>query len=120
MNILLVDDTKTDRLIMSTYLSQMGHTVTLGENGRQAVELYKEIQPDLLVMDVIMPEMDGYQATEQIRKAGHTLPIIAMSADETDETRALAFEAGMNEYLMKPARVESIKQLLIKHFSSTI
>ena len=75
---------------------------------------------DVVFMDLLMPEMDGYQATSQIREKGHTLPIIAMSADETDETRAAAFEAGMNEYLMKPARVEGIKQLLIKLFSTKI
>jgi CheY-like chemotaxis protein len=64
--------------------------------------------------------MDGYQAAEQIRKSGHSIPIIAMSADEDDETRAAAFRSGMNEYVMKPARVESIKQLLIKLFSTSI
>jgi len=67
-----------------------------------------------------MPELDGYQAAELIREAGQTLPIIAMSADENDETRNAAFEAGMNDYLTKPARVESIKKLLIKLFSKTI
>jgi CheY-like chemotaxis protein len=70
-------------------------------------------------MDLLMPEMDGYQAAEEIRAAGHTLPIVAMSADETDETRQAAFEAGMNDYLTKPTRVESIKHLLIKLFSKT-
>jgi len=64
--------------------------------------------------------MEGYQATEQIRKAGHEIPVIAMSADDDDATRAAAFNAGMNEYVMKPARVESVKQLLIKLFSTTI
>ena len=75
---------------------------------------------DVLFMDLMMPEMDGFQATEQIRAAGHTLPIVAMSADETNETKQAAFEAGMNDYLMKPTRVESIKHLLIKLFSKTI
>jgi CheY-like chemotaxis protein len=71
-------------------------------------------------MDLLMPEMDGYEATRQIRSSGYTLPVIAMSADEDDETRAAAFKAGMNEYVRKPARVENIKQLLIKLFSTTI
>jgi len=75
---------------------------------------------DVVFMDLLMPEMDGYQATEAIRKAGYTLPIIAMSADEDEKLRAAALKAGMNDYVMKPARVESIKQLLIKLFSKTI
>ena len=56
----------------------------------------------------------------QLVKSGQTLPIIAMSADEDDIIRAAAFKAGMNDFVMKPARVETIKQLLIKLFSTTI
>ena len=55
-----------------------------------------------------------------IRKAGHDLPIIAMSADQEEKTREAAFQAGMNEFVSKPARVESVKQLLIKLFSTTV
>lgn len=77
MKILLVDDTKTDRMIMSTYLTKMGYEVSQGENGVQAVKLYKELKPDLLIMDVIMPEMDGYEAAEKIRKESEDwFPII--------------------------------------------
>ena len=75
---------------------------------------------DVLFMDLLMPEMDGFQATEIIRAAGHKLPIVAMSADERDDTRKAAFEAGMNDYLVKPTRVENIKHLLIKLFSTSI
>ena len=71
-------------------------------------------------MDLLMPEKDGYQATKEIRKAGHTQPIIAMSADEDEKTKKAAISAGMNEYVVKPARVESIKQLMIKLFSTKI
>ena len=68
MNILLIDDTKTDQLIMKTHLSKIGHEITLGNNGRQAVELFKEVQPDLVIMDVVMPEMDAYEAAQKIRQ----------------------------------------------------
>jgi hypothetical protein len=71
-------------------------------------------------MDLLMPETDGYQATEMIRNEGHTLPIIAMSADQDDRTRKAALAAGMNEYISKPARVENVKQLLIKLFSTNL
>ena len=75
---------------------------------------------DVVFMDLLMPETDGYQATEQIRGSGHTLPIIAMSADQEESTRKAAFKAGMNDFVSKPARVESVKQLLIKLFSTKV
>ena len=103
MNILLVDDTKTDRLIMSTYLSKMGHQVTLGENGLQAVELFKSRQPDLLLMDVIMPEMDGYEAAAKIREVSDEwVPIIFLSARIDPEDIIKGIDAGGDDYLTKP------------------
>ncbi|MDH5766213.1 MAG: diguanylate cyclase [Gammaproteobacteria bacterium] len=103
MKILLVDDTKTDRLIMSTYLSKMGHDVVLAENGVQAVSTYKEVMPDLLVMDVIMPEMDGYEAAQNIRKmSDEWIPIIFLSARIKSEDIIKGIEAGGDDYLTKP------------------
>ena len=103
MNILLVDDTRTDRLIMSTYLSKMGHQVTLGENGLQAVELFKSMQPDLLLMDVIMPEMDGYEAAAKIREVSDEwVPIIFLSARINPEDIIKGIDAGGDDYLTKP------------------
>ena len=68
MKILLVDDTKTERLIISAYLEKLGHTTICAENGHQAIELFKSKSPDLVLMDVIMPEMDGHEAARCLRK----------------------------------------------------
>jgi diguanylate cyclase (GGDEF)-like protein len=103
MKILLVDDTLTERLIMSSYLKKMGHEVVLGENGRQAIDLYHEHHPDLLIMDVIMPVMDGHEAARAIR--GQTedwVPIIFLSARSEPEDIASGIEAGGDDYLTKP------------------
>ena len=120
LSILIAEDNLINQKVAQSIFKNIGYEIDLAKNGSEAVEMMEKGNYHVVFMDLLMPEMDGYQATELIRKAGHTLPIIAMSADETDETRAAAFEAGMNEYLMKPARVESIKQLLIKLFSTTI
>lgn len=103
MKILLVDDTKTERLIMMAYLKNLGYEVILGENGRQAVELYNSEHPDLVVMDVIMPEMDGYEAARTIRadKSGW-IPIIFLSARVSPEDIAEGINAGGDDYLTKP------------------
>ena len=120
LSILIAEDNLINQKVAQSIFKNIGYEIEIAKNGREAVEMMNAGNYDVIFMDLLMPEIDGYQATEEIRKGGHTLPIIAMSADEDDKTRAAAFKAGMNEYVMKPARVESIKQLLIKLFSTTI
>jgi signal transduction histidine kinase/CheY-like chemotaxis protein len=120
LSILIAEDNLINQKVAQSIFKNIGYEIEIAKNGLEAVQMMEESNYDVVFMDLLMPEMDGYQATSEIRKAGYTLPVIAMSADETDETRAAAFEAGMNEYLMKPARVERIKQLLIKLFSTTV
>ena len=120
LSILIAEDNLINQKVAQSIFKNIGYEIEIAKNGLEAVQMMEKSNYDVVFMDLLMPEMDGYQATSEIRKAGYTLPVIAMSADETDETRAAAFEAGMTEYLMKPARVESIKQLLIKLFSTTV
>ena len=120
LNILLAEDNLINQKVAQSIFKNIGYEIEIAKNGKEAVEMVAEGKYDVIFMDLLMPEMDGYQATRQIRKLGHTLPIIAMSADEDDITRKAAFEAGMIDYVSKPARVENIKQLLIKLFSTSI
>ena len=120
LSILLAEDNLINQKVAQSIFKNIGYEIDIAKNGKEAVEMMEKGKYDVLFMDLLMPEMDGYQATTQIRKSGHTLPIIAMSADEDDVTRKAAFEAGMVDYVRKPARVETIKQLLIKLFSTSI
>lgn len=120
LSILLAEDNLINQKVAQSIFKNIGYEIDIAKNGREAVELIEKSKYDIVFMDLLMPDTDGYQATEEIRKAGYKLPIVAMSADEDDKTRAAAFKAGMNEYVMKPARVETIKQLLIKLFSTTV
>jgi CheY-like chemotaxis protein len=120
LSILIAEDNLINQKVAQSIFKNIGYEIDIAKNGREAVERMEQGKYDVVFMDLLMPEMDGYQATRQIRKSGHTLPVIAMSADEDDLTRKAAFEAGMNDYVMKPARVENIKQLLIKLFSTRI
>jgi signal transduction histidine kinase/CheY-like chemotaxis protein len=120
LSILIAEDNLINQKVAQSIFKNIGYEIEIAKNGKEAVEMVENGSYDVVFMDLLMPEIDGYQATEQIRKAGHTLPIIAMSADQDDKTRADAFAAGMNDYVSKPARVESVKQLLIKLFSTTI
>ncbi len=120
LSILLAEDNLINQKVAQSIFKNIGYEIDIAKNGKEAVEMMEKGKYDVLFMDLLMPEMDGYQSTREIRKLGHTLPIIAMSADEDDVTRKAAFEAGMVDYVRKPARVETIKQLLIKLFSTSI
>ncbi|MFH0759350.1 MAG: response regulator [Bacteroidota bacterium] len=120
LSILLAEDNLINQKVAQSIFKNIGYEIDIAKNGSEAVKMIDEGKYDVVFMDILMPEMDGYQATQQIRQKGYTLPVIAMSADEDDIIRKAAFDAGMNEYVLKPARVENIKQLLIKLFSTTI
>ena len=106
MKILVVDDTLTERMILSAVLKKLGHEVVTGEDGREAVELYAEHQPDLLLMDVMMPVMDGHQAAREIRAhqalAEDWVPIIFLSGRSEARDIQQGIEAGGDDYLTKP------------------
>lgn len=120
LSILLAEDNLINQKVAQSIFKNIGYEIEIAKNGAEAVEQVEKQKFDVIFMDLLMPEMDGLQAAEEIRAAGHKVPIVALSADESDEARKAAFEAGMNDYLMKPTRVESIKHLLIKLFSQTI
>ncbi len=103
MKILLADDTSTDLFILVSYLRKMGHEVISCEDGKQAFELFKLHQPDLVVLDVIMPEMDGHEVARKIRGLGDQwVPIIFLSAKTRAEDIVAGIEAGGDDYLTKP------------------
>jgi len=120
LSILLAEDNLINQKVAQSIFKNIGYEIDIARNGKEALEFLENQEYDVVFMDLLMPEMDGYQATREIRKKGKQIPVIAMSADEDQVTRNAAFEAGMNEYVTKPARVENVKQLLIKLFSTTV
>ncbi len=120
LKILCAEDNLINQKVAKSIFKNIGYEIDLAKNGLEAVEMVAKTKYDVVFMDLLMPELDGLEATEAIRKAGYEQPIVAMSADDDEESREAAFSAGMNDYLNKPARVESVKQLLIKFFSTSI
>ena len=106
LKILLAEDNLVNRKLVSALLNKAGHTVSFAENGREAVELHKKQDFDLILMDVEMPEMDGLEATTRIRNTprdrSRRIPIIAMTAHAMKGDRERFLEAGMDDYLAKP------------------
>ena len=116
--ILLVDDNLVNRQIGLKILEKLGHSITLAENGNQAVEIIKknhidnQTPFDLVLMDCQMPEMDGFDATKSIRKLQITVPIIALTANTSNEDKQRAFDSGMNDFLTKPFKVDEIQEVI--------
>lgn len=106
MKVLLAEDSRTNQILISAYIEEAGHQIVIAENGQQAIDLFLEIQPDLVLMDIIMPVMDGIDAATQIRKISiredEWTPIIFLSgiSDANDIVRAI--DAGGDDYLIKP------------------
>lgn len=101
-NVLLVDDNEMNRLVASLILRNNKATVFHAANGNQALNQLKNGDIDLVLMDIQMPEMDGYEATRIIRQRGNTLPVIALTAEAIKGEQEKCLEAGMNDYISKP------------------
>ena len=104
MNILVVDDSPTIRAALKGLLERMGHTVVEANDGEQALHLYRQDRPGLVLIDVVMPIMDGYESARHMRetKADEWVPIIFLSSKEADQDLDRAIEAGGDDYLVKP------------------
>ena len=103
-HILIVDDNKMNRLLLARGLEQQGHKVAFAENGRQALEMLRAQCLDLVLLDVLMPEMDGYQVLEQLMADPHlkNVPVIMVSAVDELESVVKCIELGAEDYLPKP------------------
>ncbi|MCU0561799.1 MAG: response regulator [Desulfobacterales bacterium] len=116
LKILVVEDTAFNQKFILRLLERWGHTPVLAEDGSRAVELYSGANFDLILMDLQMPEMDGFQAARAIRmiedaRGGHT-PIIALSAHAIHDERERCLESGMDEYLPKPVDSDALRRMI--------
>ncbi|USD35343.1 MULTISPECIES: GGDEF domain-containing response regulator [Vibrio] len=103
MKILLVDDVQMERMQLAIRLKQLGHTVEMAESGEQALEMYPTFEPELILLDISMPEMDGFEVSKRIRSIyKEWIPIIFLSSHDEPTMIANAIEAGGDDYLTKP------------------
>jgi len=104
LNILAADDTDTNRRLLERFVARAGHDITVVCDGREAVDFCELMRPDLILMDVMMPDMDGLEATRQIRKlfGDHWVPIIFLTAKTDPEDVLEGLAAGGDDYLLKP------------------
>lgn len=118
--VLLVEDNAVNRLLLKKLLTPLEMDIREAHNGEEAIELWQSWEPDLIWMDMLMPGMDGYEATRRIRAAeassGHSHTcIIALTANAFEESKQDMLAAGCDDALYKPFKVESILQMMQKH-----
>ncbi len=106
--ILVVEDDKNTRRLMSAVLTRAGYAPVLAEDGEEALRYVETRQVDLIVLDVMMPRMDGYELTNRLRSAGCTLPILMVTARETQEDKKRGFIIGADDYMVKPVDEEEM------------
>lgn len=106
VTILVAEDNEVNQMVVEQILETTGHTFAIVDNGRKAVEMYRQLRPKLVLMDVSMPDMNGLEATMAIREAeqetGEHVPIIGLTAHALKGDREMCLEAGMNDYMSKP------------------
>jgi len=115
-NILLVEDNEVNQLIACALLEELDINITIANNGVEALEKIKSQKFDLVLMDIQMPEMDGYEATRELRKIPQydNIPIIAMTANAMQEDINRSFESGMDAHIAKPIEVEKLHKVLLE------
>nr|WP_233061293.1 response regulator [Parvularcula mediterranea] len=122
LKILIAEDNRVNQLVVTNMIAGLGFEIEIADNGKIAVEKFKEERPDLIIMDVSMPEMDGLEATKAIRAYEREtsfgrVPIIAATAHAMEEDKKRCREAGMDDYVAKPLRQDAILAKIKKWIS---
>lgn len=118
LKILLVEDNFLNQKLICLNLIKFGYLIDIANNGMEALDMIKKNRYDLIIMDLMMPLMDGLEATKEIRKyesnLSYSTPIIGLTANTFDADRERCLQHGMNEYMAKPFEIDLFKYLIKK------
>ena len=120
LKILVAEDNAINQKVAKTLFKNIGYEVEFAKHGLEVLDMVNKTKYDIIFMDIMMPEMDGIQATIELRKMKNDVPIIAMTANIAKDEKANAIASGMNDYITKPVRIDTVKKILIKLFSEEI
>jgi CheY-like chemotaxis protein len=117
MRVLIVEDDDDTRLLFRTMLESLGHDVLEADNGRRGIEIALKENPELIVMDIRMPGVDGYLGVGALRaiQGFQTLPIVAITADYSSQTKERAIAAGFNECIGKPITRDDLERIITRY-----
>jgi twitching motility two-component system response regulator PilH len=105
-SILVVDDSPTEIHVFKTMLEKNGFEVTTAQSGEEGIERAKQVKPDLILMDVVMPGLNGFQATRQLGNDAETsnIPVIIVTTKDQETDKVWAMRQGAKDYIVKPAK----------------
>ncbi len=106
--ILIVEDDMGIRVVLQDTLASQGYDVKTAENGIEGLELAKQLRPDLVILDVMLPMMDGYEICKRIRKEGITSPVMMLTVKDEEVDKVLGLELGADDYVTKPFSVKEL------------
>jgi len=112
LRVLVAEDNSVNRVVVGAMLKKIGCIVEFAENGAEAVAKARLNAYDLIFMDCLMPEMDGWSATLEIRRRDSRTPVVAITANATADDRTRCMKVGMNDYLSKPLRSAELVRVL--------
>lgn len=119
--VLIVDDSPTEVHILKTYLGNKGHEVLVAQDGKVGIEMAEKETPDLILMDVVMPGVNGFQATRKLSRNDKTaeIPVIMVTTKSQETDRIWGMRQGAVDYLVKPVKekilIEKVEEILSKN-----
>jgi signal transduction histidine kinase/CheY-like chemotaxis protein len=119
LSILLVEDNPLNVLVAQTILEGQGAHIDVATNGQEALDKFDTKKHKLILMDLHMPVLDGYKATEQLRKKGETLPIIALTASAPKEVESEAYASGLNDIVVKPFNPDDLYRIILHYVKAS-
>lgn len=119
--ILLVEDSPTDAYFIANILARHGYQTLTASNGEEGISLAKSNQPDLILMDVVMPGLNGFQTTRKLAKDTETahIPVIVVSSKDQDTDRIWALRQGARDYIVKPVKEDLLIDRVQTHLGRT-
>jgi DNA-binding response OmpR family regulator len=112
MKILIADDDADSREILKTYLAAKGHQIVLAADGAEALKRFTDERPDLVLLDIMMPKLDGWEVLHYIRAAGRTPVLMITAKDATDEI-VKALSEGADDYIVKPLKLQEVEARIL-------
>ena len=109
-NILIVDDSPTEIHVFKTMLEKNGHSVSVAESGEEGIEKAQQVLPDLVLMDVVMPGMNGFQATRKLStiEATSSIPVIIVTTKDQETDKVWGIRQGAKDYIVKPVKEKDL------------
>jgi CheY-like chemotaxis protein len=115
LKVLIVEDNKINQMVTKKLLDKSDHSCKIAENGLEAIELVEKYKFDLILMDIHMPVLNGFEASKKIRELGISTPIIALTASDKNEIINEMVINGINDVLVKPFEIKDLQTIIEKH-----